>query len=125
MTTPEPQPETGVPEPSEPPDTSVRIVVYWRPRCGYCGSLRRQLDHHGVEHDLVNIWEDPDGAAFVRSVARGNETVPTVSVGSEALVNPNFHALMAVAAELAPSLVPQGYEPPEPRTGWISRHFNR
>ncbi|MGE0305934.1 MAG: NrdH-redoxin, partial [Acidimicrobiia bacterium] len=75
--------------------------------------------------DLVNIWDDPEGAAFVRSVARGYETVPTVSIGPEALVNPSFHALMAVASEHAPSLVPDDYEPPAPRTGWISRHLGR
>jgi mycoredoxin len=29
----------------------------------------------------INIWEDPQAAARVRSVANGNETVPTVFVG--------------------------------------------
>lgn len=82
--------------PADNPGEQERIVVYWRPGCGYCRSLRRQLDHHGVAHDLVNIWEHPDGAAFVRSVARGYETVPTVAVGLVALVNPSFDALMAV-----------------------------
>jgi hypothetical protein len=36
----------------------------------------------------VNIWDDPEAGAFVRSVAGGNETVPTVVVGAKALVNP-------------------------------------
>ena len=36
----------------------------------------------------VNIWDDPDAAAFVRSVANGNETVPTVTIGTNAMVNP-------------------------------------
>jgi len=36
----------------------------------------------------VDIWQDPDGAATVRAVAGGNETVPTVIAGDDARVNP-------------------------------------
>jgi mycoredoxin len=39
-------------------------------------------------YEEVNIWESPDAAAFVRSVANGNETVPTVTVGTKSVVNP-------------------------------------
>ncbi len=39
-------------------------------------------------YDNVNIWDDPDGAAFVRSVADGNETVPTVVIDAVAHINP-------------------------------------
>ena len=71
------------------------ITVYWRPGCGYCGSLLRQLDHHQIGHQRVNIWDDPDAAATVRSIAHGSETVPTVVVGSVALVNPSVQQIMA------------------------------
>ena len=37
---------------------------------------------------MVNIWEDPEAAAFVRSVADGNETVPTVVIDGHPIVNP-------------------------------------
>jgi hypothetical protein len=50
--------------------------------------LHRDLQQAELEFELRNIWEEPDAAAFVRSVARGNETVPTVAIGDEALVNP-------------------------------------
>ena len=63
--------------------------MYWRPGCPFCGSLFRQLEHHDLAHRRVNIWDDPAAAATVRSVARGNETVPTVTVGDVALVNPS------------------------------------
>ena len=33
-----------------------------------------------MKYTEVNIWKDPAAAAFVRSVADGNETVPTVTV---------------------------------------------
>jgi glutaredoxin len=37
----------------------------------------------------INIWADPSAAEFVRSVANGNETVPTVTIGDVSLVNPS------------------------------------
>jgi hypothetical protein len=79
----------------------------------------RQLERHGVEYHLANIWDDPTAAAFVRSVARGHETVPTVSVGTVSLVNPSVHDVLAAAATHAPSSVPNDYEPPPP--GVLSR----
>lgn len=66
----------------------VEVIVYWRPGCGFCSVLRRDLERRGVAATWVNIWEDDDARAFVRSVAGGFETVPTVVVGTEALVNP-------------------------------------
>ena len=74
------------------------VTVYWRPGCGFCSSLLRQLDRYGISYEQVNIWEQPEGAAFVRSVARGNETVPTVSVGSTAMVNPSIDQIAALLA---------------------------
>ena len=56
--------------------------------------LQRDIQHAGLEVDYRNIWDDPDAAAFVRSVARGNETVPTVAVGDTALVNPRIGELI-------------------------------
>lgn len=52
--------------------------------------LFRQLDKHGIAHQRVNIWDDPDAAATVRSIANGNETVPTVVIGgTKGMVNPS------------------------------------
>lgn len=36
-----------------------------------------------------NIWEDDDARATVRGLNGGNETVPTVRVGSVHLTNPS------------------------------------
>lgn len=99
------------------------IVVYWRPGCGFCSSLRSKLDKAHVPHRLVNIWDEPAGAATVRSIANGNETVPTVQIGPVGLVNPSLPQVMAAAATHAPSAVPEGYEPPEPNA--VARVFNK
>ena len=66
----------------------MTAIFYWRPGCGFCVMLRRDLERAGVRLDERNIWEDDEAAAFVRGVAGGNETVPTVVVADRALVNP-------------------------------------
>jgi mycoredoxin len=49
--------------------------------------------------DEINIWEDPDGAAFVRSVTGGDETVPTVRIGTQSVVNPSPRRLLEMIRE--------------------------
>lgn len=90
------------------------VTVYWRPGCMFCSSLIRELDGSGLRYRKRNIWQDEKAATFVRSVARGNETVPTVQVGPVALVNPTPRDVMAAVAQHSPDLLPEGYEPPQP-----------
>ncbi|SFB50169.1 Glutaredoxin [Amycolatopsis marina] len=71
------------------------IRFYWRPGCWFCAKLRRRLDRANVVYRAINIWEDPDAAAQVRAVAGGNETVPTVIIGSRAMVNPSLREVLA------------------------------
>ncbi|SIM58249.1 glutaredoxin domain-containing protein [Micromonospora cremea] len=66
-----------------------RPIVYWRPGCRYCLQLRFSLGRLARRAHWVDIWHDPAGAAAVRAVADGNETVPTVVLGGQAVVNPN------------------------------------
>lgn len=99
------------------------VTVYWRPGCGFCMALLRSLERAGLEPVLRNIWEDDDAAAFVRSVTGGSETVPTVTVGEDPLVNPTGTEVMALLAQLAPDEVPDDYEPPRP--GPVGRALNR
>lgn len=90
------------------------VTVYWRPGCGFCSSLLRVLSHHDIPLELHNIWEDESAAAVVRSIANGNETVPTVVVGEIAMVNPSYDEVVLACSAQAPHLVPQGWTPPEP-----------
>ncbi|MDA8046396.1 MAG: hypothetical protein M0Z30_14340 [Actinomycetota bacterium] len=85
------------------------VVVYWRPGCPYCSGLKRRLRQLGVRTHEINIWEDPAAAAVVRSVASGNETVPTVVIGGKALVNPSGPEVLEAVRRLAPAaLVEEG-----------------
>ncbi|MFI7012391.1 glutaredoxin domain-containing protein [Streptomyces sp. NPDC050145] len=65
-----------------------RPVVYWRPGCAYCLRLRARLGRRARRVHWVDIWRDPEGAAAVRAVNGGDETVPTVVVAGRAHTNP-------------------------------------
>lgn len=90
------------------------VTVFWRPGCGFCSGLLAGLERTGLRFDRVNIWDDPEAAALVRSVAGGNETVPTVRIGDVALINPTPRDVMRELASKAPDQLPTGYEPPPP-----------
>jgi glutaredoxin len=85
--------------PAEPPNTELLpVTVYWRPGCGFCSMLRRDLRASGLPFEERNIWDEPDAAAFVRAHARGNETVPTVTIGTETYVNPSADEVLEFAS---------------------------
>jgi mycoredoxin len=103
--------------------TDVPVTVYWRPGCGFCSALLRGLERSGLRFDRVDIWQDENGARFVRSVADGNETVPTVRVVDVALVNPSTGDVLREVQERAPEQLPDGLELPEP--GRLARAVTR
>jgi mycoredoxin len=92
------------------------VTVLWRPGCPYCAMLLRGLERTGLVFDRIDIWEHPEAAAWVRTVADGNETVPTVRIASSgrddaveeavALVNPSPRAVLDMLARLAPDAMP-------------------
>ena len=80
------------------------MVVYWRPGCPYCMKLRLRLRFSRLTYTEENIWRDPEAAAYVSSVADGNETVPTVSVAGHSMVNPSKRQVLAAVRTHAPHL---------------------
>jgi mycoredoxin len=99
------------------------ITFYWRPGCGFCMGLERQLGKQEIPLDKRNIWDDPEAADFVRSHANGNETVPTVQVGSVVMVNPSPAQVLQAMEQETPELIPEGVEVPEP--GRVVRLANK
>ena len=71
--------------------TDTDITFFWRPGCGFCMALERQLASTDLTITYRNIWEDPEAAAFVRNHAQGNEVVPTIQIGSSVLVLSLIH----------------------------------
>lgn len=89
----------------------MSVTLYWRPACGFCASLRRQLAATDLAVHEIDIWEHPDAAAVVRRFARGHETVPTVVIGEPGsdtaigLVNPSGREVLDAVAQHAPELL--------------------
>lgn len=81
------------------------LDVYWRPGCGACSTLRVALAEAGVPARWHDIWADPEARSFVRSVAAGNETVPTVRIGDRVLVAPRPRQVIEELRVAAPELV--------------------
>lgn len=100
---------------TDPTDASAPglVTVYWRRGCPYCASLRRGLRRAGLPTSEVDIWAEPAARGFVRSVANGNETVPTVVVGSVALVNPSVRQVLDLVLTELPAMA---IEPPARRS---------
>lgn len=94
--------------PSVPDGELTGVDFFWRPGCGFCMALERNLNKAGIPLNKFNIWENPDDAAFVRSVADGNEVVPTIRIADVAMVNPSGNEVISVLADKAPHLVPEG-----------------
>lgn len=88
------------------------VTLFWRPACGFCASLRRDLEGSGLPIVEVDIWSETNAAAVVQSIANGNETVPTVLIGAAddptrvGLVNPSAAQVFAAVAARAPHLLP-------------------
>lgn len=82
-------------------------VFYWRPGCGFCMALRWRLKAARIPVLEINIWRDAAAAARVRSIAGGNETVPTVVVGEDAFVNPSVDRVREAVRAWRPELLEQ------------------
>ena len=106
-------------------DTIDAVEFYWRPGCGFCMALDRKLSRAGIAMNKHNIWENPADADTVRSIANGNETVPTVVVGRKAMVNPSLGDVIAALSVEAPHLVPEGGDEPGPLGRITSKLFDR
>ncbi|MFL3003112.1 MAG: glutaredoxin family protein [Candidatus Poriferisodalaceae bacterium] len=77
-------------------DKHQEITFFWRPGCGFCMALERQLAESDLAIQFRNIWEDPEAAEFVRTHAHGNEVVPTIQVGETVMVNPTAGDVLSV-----------------------------
>ena len=64
------------------------VIVLWRPGCTFCQRLALSVRRTSHRAAWVNIWDDDEARAFVRSVNDGDETVPTVVIDGVAHTNP-------------------------------------
>lgn len=67
--------------------------------------LLRTLDKAGIVVELRNIWQDDEARSFVARHNQGSETVPTVAVGEEVVINPRPDAFVRDLRARYPELV--------------------
>lgn len=73
-----------------------RLVVYRRPGCPSCATLRARLALGRVPYTAVDLHRGPDAAAVVRAHNGGDERVPTVRLdGDRWCRNPSHRDLRA------------------------------
>lgn len=77
------------------------VAIYWRPGCPFCLTLTQSVRRYADRAAWVDIWSDPEGAAYVRSVNQGNETVPTVVIAGVPHTNPSPGLVRAALRDLA------------------------
>jgi mycoredoxin len=68
--------------------------------------LRLGLRGARVRAEWINIWDDQAAAARVRDITGGDETVPTVVVGTRAMVNPSPRQVVAAVRAAQPGTLP-------------------
>ena len=72
------------------------VTMFSTSWCGYCRSLKRSMDAHGIEYREVNIEDVPGTAALVEEFNGGNQTVPTlVFPDGSAATNPRIDQVRA------------------------------
>jgi glutaredoxin-like protein len=105
------------------------VRVYWRPDCPFCAMLRLGLRGARVPAEWVNIWDDQAAAARVRAITGGDETVPTVVIGTRAMVNPSARQVIAAVRAGQPGILPARGTPPASRlaraAGFLTRRRPR
>ncbi|WP_134767005.1 glutaredoxin domain-containing protein [Nocardioides sp. 1609] len=72
------------------------VTIYWRPGCPLCARLRSALRQHNDRITWVNIREDPEAAAFVRTTnPGGHELVPVAVIAGVAHPRPTPRLVLA------------------------------
>jgi len=85
-------------------DLDDGVTIYWRDGCPFCLRLRWAVRKHATQATWVDIWTDPEAAAFVRTTNDGgDEVVPTVVIDGVPHTNPDPHVVKARLAGYSPS----------------------
>ena len=79
------------------------VLVYGRPGCPGVPPVLRLLDAAGMAYEYIDIRQDPDAAARLRTITGGYESVPTVVLpDGRAMVEPGTMKLRQALQERAP-----------------------
>lgn len=82
----------------------MSIIVYSKPACVQCDATKRALNKHGLDYEVVDLTQDPEALASVRSL--GYQQAPVVMAGGDhwsGFRPDKIKALAAAQAEVAAS----------------------
>ncbi len=72
-----------------------QIILYGTDWCGDCHRARRFFDDYGIDYTDIDIESDPQAAAKVVAINKGNRSVPTIIfTDGSVLVEPSNQQLM-------------------------------
>lgn len=72
-----------------------QIILYGTDWCGDCHRARRFFDDYGIKYTDIDIESDPQAAAKVVAINKGNRSVPTIIFkDGSVLVEPSNQQLM-------------------------------
>jgi mycoredoxin len=60
------------------PAATTDLTMFTTTWCGFCRTLKRQLDDADIAFTEIDIEQTPGAAEFVAQVNGGNRTVPTL-----------------------------------------------
>ena len=59
----------------------MNIIVYSKPDCMQCNFIKKFLEDNGIEHDIIDVTENPDVLEKVKSW--GFQSLPVVETPNE------------------------------------------
>ena len=92
------------------------VQFYWRPGCGFCARLDRARARRYPDGETQHLG-GPGRRAIVRSLANGNETVPTIVIDDIGMVNPSADEVITVLSSRARTWFPRAESPQPSRLG--------
>jgi mycoredoxin len=76
-------------------NAQTEIILYGTSWCGDCMQSRRVLDQNGIKYKYIDIDLDVEGEKFVKTVNKGNRSVPTILFpDGSTLVEPSSSTLL-------------------------------
>lgn len=60
---------------------TAAVTVYTKPNCPQCTMTKKQLDKLGIDHDTVDVTQDPDAHAYVSGLGYSSAPVVVVNDG--------------------------------------------
>jgi glutaredoxin-like protein NrdH len=60
---------------------TAAVTVYTKPNCPQCVMTKKQLDKLGIDHDTVDVTQDPDAHAYVSGLGYSSAPVVVVNDG--------------------------------------------